>query len=112
MVRLTASRKRRAISGASAIRRYSGTDVRCRRWRAVDTEPSRTRAGLMLGKERIRSLAYGTPKLIFRELLRREPFSEQGVEFFGCSLKTLDGALFNGRYGGLHNFLNGVLSTA
>ena len=39
------------------------------RWRSVDTEPSRTRAGLMFGKERIGLLAYGSPKLVFRELL-------------------------------------------
>ena len=44
----------------------------------------------MLGKERIRLLANGTPKLIFRELLRRKPFSEQRVEFFRLWLaKTL-----------------------
>jgi hypothetical protein len=33
----------------------------------------------MFSKEGIRLLAYGTPKLIFSELLRREAFSEQGV---------------------------------
>ena len=44
-------------SGAPAG--HSGTDVRCRRWRSVDTEPSRARAGLMLSKERIRLLACG-----------------------------------------------------
>src|SRR6266480_3793896 len=47
----------------------TGTDVRCRCWRPVDTEPSRTRAGLVLSQERIRLLRYGTPKLIFCELL-------------------------------------------
>ena len=40
-----------------------------RRWRSVDTETSRTAAGLMLSKQRIRSLAYGTPKRLFRKLL-------------------------------------------
>jgi len=47
----------------------TGTDVRCRRWRSVDRERSRTAAGLMFGKEGIRSLAYGTPKVISSELL-------------------------------------------
>jgi hypothetical protein len=48
----------------------SGDAVKIKsRWRSVDTEPSRTVAGLMLTKERIRSLADGTPKLVFRELL-------------------------------------------
>jgi len=47
----------------------TGTDVRCRRWRSVDTKPSRTPAGPMFGKEGICSLAYGAPKLISAELL-------------------------------------------
>lgn len=35
----------------------------------ADTEPSGTRAGFVLGKHRVRLLAYRTPKLVFRELL-------------------------------------------
>ena len=90
----------------------TGTDVRCRRWRSVDTEPSRTRAGLMFSKEGIRLLAYGTPKLIFRELLRRAAFSEQGVQFFRYSCETRHRALFNGCQSSLDNLLNGIVSTA
>jgi len=36
-------------------------------------------------QERVRALADGTPKLIFRELLGGKSFSEQCVEFFRCS---------------------------
>jgi len=66
----------------------------------------------VLGKERIRLLANGTPKLIFRELLRRKPFSEQGVQFFHCSRETRHYALLHRRQSSLNNFLNGLISTA
>jgi hypothetical protein len=38
-------------------------------------------------------LANGAPKLIFRELLRRKPFSEQRVEFFRYSREARHGPL-------------------
>ena len=47
----------------------SETAARHHRWQIADTEPSRTRAGFVLGKHRVRLLAYRTPKLVFRKLL-------------------------------------------
>src|SRR5438132_7664542 len=90
----------------------TGTDVRCRCWRQVDTEPSRRRAGLVLIQERIRLLRYGTPKLIFCELLLGEPFSEQGVESLQCPRETRHCALLNGCQSSFDNLINGFVSTA
>jgi hypothetical protein len=55
---------------------------------------------------------YGTRKLIFRELLRRKPFSWQRVEFLRCSRGTRHGALLYGRQPSLDNCLSGFVSTA
>jgi hypothetical protein len=59
----------------------------------------------VLSQERICSLAYGTPKLIFGELFCSKPFGEQVIEFFRCSREICHGALFNRRQG-LDNLLN------
>jgi len=66
----------------------------------------------MLGKHGVRPPIDGPPKFVLREFLGRQPFREQAVEFFRCSLKTWHGALFDGGQSGLHDFLNGLVGAA
>ena len=66
----------------------------------------------MIGKHGIRPPIDGLPKFVLREFPGRQPFREQAVEFFRCSLKTWHGALFDGGQSGLHDFLNGLVGAA
>ena len=59
----------------------------------------------MLRKDGDRLPTYRTPKLIFPELLRPQPFRKQSVQLFLRSGKTRHSALFDGRQSRLHNFL-------
>ena len=65
----------------------------------------------MPGKQGVRSPIDGPPKFVLREFLGRQPFREQAVKFFGCSLKPRHGALFDGGQSGLYDFLDRLVST-
>jgi len=55
--------------------------------------------------------AHRTPKLVFRQLLRRQTIRKQSVQFFLCRGKTWHGALFDGGQGCIQDFLNRLVGT-
>src|SRR5260370_16925617 len=59
----------------------------------------------MLTHHAVRLPISRTPKLIFPELFRRQPFREQTVQFFLCPCKTWHRALFDSRQSRLYNLL-------
>src|SRR2546430_5402800 len=65
--------------------------LRCRRWRSVDREPSRTVAGLMVSKERYRSEEHTSElqsqsNLVCRLLLEKK---KNSFRFHSCLTVTL-----------------------